>query len=288
MTLAKSLATQGAPHGTWVLAECQTAGRGRRGRTWQSQARGGVYMTLLLRPAASADLAGLSLVFGMAARTALLQTLKAHADVAAHDIIKLKWPNDIVVADRKLGGVLLEVDGLGSAQPVLRVGLGLNVAPADSLSLAPELAQRYIGLMQLAPDAHALPEAATAFCAAAAREQTEQKAQMWVHSLAQALVGTCYEAYTLWAQKGLQPTLSAWPVCDALLGRSVVAQTGAARVVGVAQGIGPDGRLKLASPAGCVWVDSGEVHMAAAHRANHGDLTQSGAAVYIGLTPEAR
>ena len=105
-------AADGAPHGTVVLAEEQTAGRGRRGRRWLS-APGNLFMTILVRPPEGCAVAQLSFV----AAVALGDALAAEAD------FRFKWPNDLLVEGRKIAGILIEADGGAAA-----VGVGVNAA----------------------------------------------------------------------------------------------------------------------------------------------------------------
>ncbi|TFZ01957.1 biotin--[acetyl-CoA-carboxylase] ligase [Ramlibacter humi] len=118
-----------------LVAEHQTAGRGRLGRSWESAAGDSLTFSLGL-PLAPPDWSGLSLAVGVAVAEAL------HAD------IRLKWPNDLWVDDRKLTGILIEtaapVDGGASRYTI--VGIGINVAPRAAPA---------IGLRELQPDATA-------------------------------------------------------------------------------------------------------------------------------------
>ena len=112
------LAAQGAPAGTVVIAEEQTAGRGRDGRTWHSPA-GGVWLGMLLRPA-RAELGVISVRVGLAvadAADALLGRVET----------RLKWPNDVLLGERKLAGILCEGRWHGETLQWLAVGVGLNV-----------------------------------------------------------------------------------------------------------------------------------------------------------------
>lgn len=115
----RRLAEAGAPEGTVVLAERQTAGRGRRGRRWESPG-GGLYFSLLLRPAYPLD------------RLPLLPLAAGVGLVRAAGVGGLKWPNDLVAfVDgelKKLGGVLLEAEVLGEELHYALLGVGLNVA----------------------------------------------------------------------------------------------------------------------------------------------------------------
>jgi BirA family biotin operon repressor/biotin-[acetyl-CoA-carboxylase] ligase len=115
-------AADGAPHASVLVAEEQTAGKGRLGRSWTAPARSGLFTSILLHPEVpAAAWTWLPLLAGVAAREAVVR--------ASHLEIGLKWPNDLVVAegglaDRKLGGILCEtVPGMAAVV----VGIGLNV-----------------------------------------------------------------------------------------------------------------------------------------------------------------
>lgn len=115
-------ARDGAPHASVLVAEEQTAGKGRLGRTWTAPARSGLFASILLRPEVPpAAWSWLPLLAGVAVREAVARASQLE--------IGLKWPNDLVVADgeladRKLGGILCET--VPEAQAVV-VGIGLNV-----------------------------------------------------------------------------------------------------------------------------------------------------------------
>lgn len=113
---ALRLAAAGEPGGTVVVADAQTAGRGRLGRSWWAEPGRSLLCSWLVRPELPAERwPALTLVAGLAAARAL--TASAGLDV------RLKWPNDLLVGGRKLGGLLAEADGRGA----LVVGLGVNV-----------------------------------------------------------------------------------------------------------------------------------------------------------------
>ena len=113
------LAEQGAPAGTAILAEAQTGGRGSRGRAWHSPP-GGLWLSVLYRPAAAAGAELLSLRLGLRAAEAL--------ETAAPGLpVWLKWPNDLIVSDRKLGGILCEARWQGESLAWIAAGVGLNV-----------------------------------------------------------------------------------------------------------------------------------------------------------------
>lgn len=128
------LALAGEPGPLWVRAERQTAGRGRSGRGWVSLS-GNLHASLLIRPrCAIADAAQLSLVAGVALFDAV-RRLSAPGDPAG---LRVKWPNDILIADAKLGGILIESTIVApGSQLVTVVGLGLNLAAAPDVPARP-------------------------------------------------------------------------------------------------------------------------------------------------------
>jgi biotin-[acetyl-CoA-carboxylase] ligase BirA-like protein len=132
-------AAGGAPSGTLVLADEQTAGRGRQGRAWHSPAGRGVWLSLLLRPACAPQGGVLSVRCGLACLAAL-------AEVAPGVAARIRWPNDIVVAGRKLGGILCEARWSGADLSWIAVGLGLNV----SGDVDPAVRDRAIALSDVA------------------------------------------------------------------------------------------------------------------------------------------
>jgi BirA family biotin operon repressor/biotin-[acetyl-CoA-carboxylase] ligase len=124
-------AAQGAPEGVVAVADEQTAGRGRLGRTWVAPAGAALLVSALLRPALPVERVHLvTLAAGLAALDALDVIDAVHAPGAGR--AALKWPNDVVIDDRKLAGVLAEADGAGAVV----VGMGCNVQPG---ALPPEL-----------------------------------------------------------------------------------------------------------------------------------------------------
>jgi BirA family biotin operon repressor/biotin-[acetyl-CoA-carboxylase] ligase len=114
------LAAAGAAAGTVVIAGEQTAGRGSRGRAWASPA-GGLWMSVLLRPEVAPALEVLSLRVALAVSAAIEAVVPGIA-------LQLKWPNDLVLAGRKLGGILCEARWQGNSLGWVAVGVGVNVA----------------------------------------------------------------------------------------------------------------------------------------------------------------
>jgi BirA family biotin operon repressor/biotin-[acetyl-CoA-carboxylase] ligase len=124
LDVAHSLAEQGAPAGTLVLAVAQTAGRGRLGRTWRSEAGAGVWMTLIERPSDAAALDVLPLRAGLA----LAESLEHFADAPA----RVKWPNDVYVAGKKVAGILVEARWREAVPIWIAIGVGINLRPPNT------------------------------------------------------------------------------------------------------------------------------------------------------------
>ncbi len=120
LDIAHALAAS-AESGTVVLAEQQTAGRGRHGRRWTSAPGAGVWLTIIERPRDVRALDVLSLRCGLYAAEAL--------DPLANDRVRVKWPNDLYVRECKLGGILIETRWRGTAPEWVAIGFGLNVTP---------------------------------------------------------------------------------------------------------------------------------------------------------------
>ena len=134
------LAAAGAPSGAVVLADAQTGGRGRLGRAWHSPAGKGVWLSVLLRPGGRPLGGALAIRAGLAA-------LAAVAEVAPAVEARIKWPNDLVIGGRKVGGILCEARWTATGPAWVAVGVGVNVAgPVD-----PRVRERATALGEIAP-----------------------------------------------------------------------------------------------------------------------------------------
>jgi BirA family biotin operon repressor/biotin-[acetyl-CoA-carboxylase] ligase len=222
-------ATQGAPEGTVLVAEEQTAGRGRLDRQWTAPARSGLFFSVLLRPGATGadgtapvpveQWGWLPLLAGVAAATALSRA--AGVDTA------LKWPNDLLVTvhgeERKTGGILAERTG----SDAVVLGLGINV----TLRVA-ELP---------------VPTAASLALAGAAGTDRDPLLRAVLRSLAD-WYGAWRTEHGSAERSRLQQTYAAG--C-ATLGRTVRAELpGGDALTGTAVGVDPDGRLLISTPEG--------------------------------------
>ena len=148
-TRAKQAAEDGEKSGTLFITECQTGGRGRRGRTWESPAGSGIWMSLLLRPEIKPfDASMLTIVAAMGMKDAIEEIIGAGDGAGDEDIAgnsdgygagdedgagqggihcKIKWPNDIVLGDRKICGMLTEMSAETDWINYVVIGIGVNV-----------------------------------------------------------------------------------------------------------------------------------------------------------------
>lgn len=132
---AHRLAAAGATAGTIVLAEEQTAGRGRNGRSWTSERGRGLWLTVVERPVDAQSLDGLAIRLGLGAAVALERFTQEH--------IKLKWPNDLYTGGSKLGGILVETRWRGDSIDWVAIGFGLNTRPPAGLAEAAAVDSEY-------------------------------------------------------------------------------------------------------------------------------------------------
>lgn len=122
--IIRRAADDGAPHGTLAVADRQTGGKGRRGRTWDSPAGCSIYMSVLLRPKIRPERASmLTLVMAVSTAEGIRDCLSA----GEGEKIRIKWPNDIIVNGRKLAGILTEMNAQIDYIDHVTVGVGINV-----------------------------------------------------------------------------------------------------------------------------------------------------------------
>ena len=124
MDLAHALAAEGAPAGTLVLADAQTAGRGRGGKRWRSAPGAGIWMTIIERPNDAAALGVLAIRLGLKAAPVLERYVDAP--------VRLKWPNDLLAHGRKLAGILVETRWRDGSVDWVAIGIGVNVRIDDA------------------------------------------------------------------------------------------------------------------------------------------------------------
>lgn len=211
-----------------VLAEHQSAGRGRRGRAWLAPPGGAICLSLSWAfREVPADLGALGLAVGVCALRALREVGLSGAT--------LKWPNDVLVAGRKLGGILIELRAESAGPACVVIGIGLNAALGEELL-------RRIATM-------GLPATDLASAGVSASR----------NSVAAALVTQVLQGLQEFERAALRPFIDEWRIADALRGAHVDVQTAAGTVRGVARGIDLHGALLLETPRGVSRFISGEV-----------------------------
>ena len=135
-TQAKRLAEEGAVSGTLVVSDCQTKGKGRRGRVWESPKGTALYMTLMIRPQIRPERASmLTLVIGLSVVQAIRNVLKVE--------VGIKWPNDVVLNKKKLVGILTEMNAQMDYIEYLVLGVGIN---ANTKEFPPEIQDKATSL----------------------------------------------------------------------------------------------------------------------------------------------
>jgi len=225
---AKELAEAGAVHGEVVIAESQTAGRGRRGRTWVSPSGRNLYMSVVLRPHLAPQRAPeLTLVASLAACDACRQ-----AGVEAG----IKWPNDVLVEGRKVAGILTELSAESDEVHwvVLGIGVNLNAEDADF------------------PDE--LRDVASSL--AIERGQPVPRALFTA-----ALLSTLEQWLDLHAADGFGPIRDAWRARSCTLGREVRVDVEGREITGRAEDIDDTGALLVRTGSGLVRVVAGDVRL---------------------------
>jgi BirA family biotin operon repressor/biotin-[acetyl-CoA-carboxylase] ligase len=222
---AKRLARAGTAESTVLWAVQQTAGRGRRGRRWLSPA-GNLHATFVLRPDMAPDRAA---QLGFVATLAVGDALRGI--IPDPERIAHKWPNDVVIGDRKIAGTLIESEiGESGVMSLLVVGIGINlaVAPSDTETAATSVAA-------LAPAAPA-PGAMLELLAA--------RFHVWM---------------TRWREAGFTPIRAAWLAGAASLGRPIRVRLDDSDLHGTFRDIDAQGRLLLDTAAGMRRISAGEV-----------------------------
>jgi BirA family transcriptional regulator, biotin operon repressor / biotin---[acetyl-CoA-carboxylase] ligase len=169
MDVAHALAAAGAPAGTLVLADQQTAGRGRHGSFWSSPRAFGIWMTMVERPDDPGGLEVLSLRVGLAAARAL--------DAFAAAPVDVKWPNDLFVAGGKVGGVLVETRWRGERPDWVAIGLGVNLRRPDGVARAAALGEGVSRIAVLSSLVPAIRNAASLRGSLDAREHPDYAAR---------------------------------------------------------------------------------------------------------------
>jgi len=203
--------------GTVVIAESQTAGKGRLGRSWYSERESGLYLSIILYPKAPPSLAPLlTLATTIAAHNAIERTTRLDVDI--------KWPNDLLIGGKKVCGILAEMQAEVDRIKMMIIGIGINV---NHESFPEEIAGR-----------------ATSLRLASGRPQS--RIEILVDFLEE------FEGlYTTFEQKGPRVIIDRWTRLSSFAnGRKIEIHDGVRRIAGVTRGLNPLGALRVEQPDG--------------------------------------
>jgi BirA family biotin operon repressor/biotin-[acetyl-CoA-carboxylase] ligase len=210
-TIAMELAQKGAADGTVIIAETQTGGKGRLGRSWTSP-HGNLYVSVILRPSVPISKAPLITLMGA---VAVASGVRRHCGVPAG----IKWPNDILLSGKKVSGLLTEMSAEPDRIRHIVLGIGVNVN-MDSSALQPDVRKISTTL------------------ATAVGKPVDRT----------ALLRTLLAELDLWYHrflKGDAEVLAAWKELNVTLGHRVAVSGGGAKLEGLARGVDAEGRLIL-------------------------------------------
>lgn len=213
-----------ASHGAVLATEWQSKGRGRRGRTWQAAVGGSLTFSLKRVFQGMASLSGLSLAIGVAIIRALEELgIKG---------VALKWPNDIICAQGKLGGVLIEVNGDPLGPTTVVIGIGLNVKLPAMVTLT---------------------EPYTDLCALGFQADR--------HTLWAKLLIHLYQVLSVFEKERLAPFIKEWEAAHCWQGQKVKVLEGQRVLLGTALGITSEGALRLLTTEGEKVIMNGDVSL---------------------------
>ena len=213
---ARDYAERGAPEGTLILAENQTEGRGRKGRTWFSPSLGGIYVSLILRPNLSpVESPKITLLTAVA----LVEALSSVTQLE----IRIKWPNDLLIQGKKLAGILTEMSTEVDAVNYIVVGIGINVNTED-----------FPGSIRKRATSLSIEAGKTFSRVTILREFLR-------------CFETCYE---LFLDRGFEPVLKRWKELSDIIGKRVKVDMIDRTVIGTVRNIDRDGVLILRDEKG--------------------------------------
>jgi BirA family biotin operon repressor/biotin-[acetyl-CoA-carboxylase] ligase len=229
-TKAHELVEQGAAEGTLVIAEQQTAGRGRMGRTWHSPPGSGIYMSLILKPRIPLHFTP---QLTLLAAVALCRGIQRITDVT----VGIKWPNDLLARGKKMSGILLESNAEDERLRyiVAGMGIGVNLQPDD---YPPELRS-----------------VATSLAIEAGRRFERE-------TIIAAVLDEFEALYAMYHEQGFAPIRLLWEANSVSLHRPLRVRTPSGELEGIAESLNESGGLNVRMPDGTLTVVySGEVEL---------------------------
>jgi len=229
--IAYELAEKGMKEGTVILADEQVKGKGRHGRHWSSPSKGGIYMSCILRPSiAPNEISRITLL----AAIAVAQAIRDFSSLE----VTIKWPNDIMMNQKKLCGILTEMKAEQDSVDFVVLGIGINVdVPKDEL-----------------------PKGATSI-----REELAscgEKINLSRVELTKKVLERLEEYYNLMKIEGFEPIIDIWKDLSVMIGSRVKVSIHGKTFEGLAHDINPDGALIVRTESGVLEkISSGDVVM---------------------------
>lgn len=232
---AAELAARGEPHGTVVVAETQTAGVGRHGHSWHSESLGGLYLSIILRlPLAPDSLPVLTMALGLAVQRAVDDTAGVACD--------LRWPNDVLLNEKKCAGTMVQAADTPGNKGVLIAGIGANVNQTD---FPPEIRST-----------------ATSLRLETGREHSKE-------ALLDRIVAESLRYASLLAGRGKRPIFEQFEARSTYVrGKSVEVDAADRVITGVTAGLDDNGFLLVQTPTGIETIVAGGVRAQAIARKN--------------------
>ena len=214
--LAKEYAEKGATEGTLVLAEAQTKGKGRKGRSWFSPSQGGIYLSLILRPSLTpAESPKITLLGAVAMADTLLPLTGLD--------IRIKWPNDLLVRGKKIAGILTEMSTETDRVHYIVLGVGLNVNM-----------RHFPGPIQ---------ETATSLFVETGKSFSRIE-------ILKGFLQNFETYYDLFMEKGFEPVLKRWKAMSDMIGRRIRVDMIDGTIIGTVQDVSEEGVLILKDEKG--------------------------------------
>jgi len=221
---AFNLGIEDAPEGTVVLAESQSRGKGRLGRVWESPKQKGIYLSLILKPKIAPSSAP---ILTLLTAISISEAIKEIAEIE----VKIKWPNDLVVNNKKVGGILTEINAEQDRIHFIVIGCGINVNN----------------------DKGSLPQGATSL-----KEQKKEAVNRI--NLTQEVLRKIEENYLRLAEEGTGFVIEKWQALNTTLGKRIKVALEREHLEGEAIDIDKDGGLLVRTDSGFIQkVSSGDV-----------------------------
>ena len=226
------------------IAHRQTAGKGRAGRAWLSNPDDSICFSVAYPfKRSTAQLAGLSLLVGLAVIEGIAKACNLDQSLLLQSGLRLKWPNDLLLKNAKLGGILIEGGQTKPAEPSwMIVGIGLNLRNANSIEKKlHEVGTKVSAIENLLPKDSTLPDAE----------------YLWL-----SLLDSLEQHFQKFDTQGFTPYQQAWSTWDAYVNQAVcLSGSGKESIYGVAKGIGMDGALLLEKDKKVISIYAGDVSL---------------------------